>query len=185
MKNLKMSIAAMLLLAVSFTNAQDKEKMDHDHGDMKMDDMKMDKINDTKAEAILNDYFMLKDALVADDTKKAAQAGSTLAASLNAFDISSYTAEEQKELTDIIEDATEHAEHIAESPMDHQREHFKILSKDITDMVAITGTKSTLYEQFCPMYDGGSGWLSTNKDVKNPYYGSKMLSCGKVKRTIN
>jgi hypothetical protein len=105
-------------------------------------------------------------------------------ASLKAFDASSYSKENQKELADIIEDATEHAEHISESAIDHQREHFKILSKDMSDMVAITGTKSTLYEQFCPMYDKGSAWLSTSKEVKNPYYGSKMLKCGKVQKTI-
>jgi len=183
MKNLKMSVAAMLLLAVSFTNAQEKDKMDHSK--MNMDGMKMDKMNDANAEAILTDYFMLKDALVADDSKKAAQVGSTLAVSLKAFDASSYTAEEQNELTDIIEDATEHAEHIAKSDIGHQREHFKTLSKDISDMVAITGTKSTLYEQFCPMYDKGSAWLSTSNEVRNPYYGSKMLKCGKVQKTIN
>ena len=185
MKNLKISIAAMLLLAVSFTNAQEKEKMNNDHGDMKMDHSKMmNKNSDAKAEAILSDYFNLKDALVADDTKKAAQAGTKLVATLKAFDMGSYTKEQQKELADIIEDATEHAEHISESAIDHQREHFKTLSKDITDMVAITGTKSTLYEQFCPMYDKGSAWLSTSNEVKNPYYGSKMLKCGKVQKTI-
>lgn len=178
-----MSIAAMLLLVVSFTNAQEKDKMDHSK--MNMDGMKMNKMNDAKAEAILADYFILKNALVADDSKKAAQAGSTLEASLKAFDKSSYTKEEQKELADIIDDATEHAEHIVKSPIDHQREHFKTLSKDISDMVAITGTESTLYEQFCPMYDKGSAWLSTSKEVKNPYYGSRMLKCGKVQKTIN
>ena len=186
MKNLKMSIATMLLLAVSFTNAQEKEKMNHEHSDMKMDhsSMKMDKMN-PDAEAVLADYFMLKDALVADDTKKAAQEGTKLVASLKAFDASKYTAEEQKELADIIEDATEHAEHIAKSDMGHQREHFKTLSKDMSDLIAITGTKNTLYEQFCPMYDGGSSWLSSSDQVRNPYYGSKMLKCGKVKKTIN
>ena len=149
MKKLKMSIATMLLLVVSFTNAQEKEKMKMDH---KMDHGKMMNMNsDPKAEAILNDYFSLKNALVADDTKKAAQEGTKLVASLKAFDTSSYTKEQQEELADIIEDATEHAEHISESAIDHQREHFKTLSKDITDMVAITGTKSTLYEQFCPL----------------------------------
>jgi hypothetical protein len=180
MKNLKMSIAAMLLLVVSFTNAQEKEKMNHDHGKMKME-----KMQDAKAEVVLNDYFMLKDALVGDDTKKAAQAGTKLMASLKSFDMSSYSKEEQTELADIIEDATEHAEHIAKSPIDHQREHFKTLSKDITDMVDITGTKNTLYQQFCPMYDKGSAWLSTSNDVRNPYYGSKMLKCGKVQKEIN
>ena len=185
MKNLKISIAAMLLFAVSFTNAQEKEKMNHDHGEMKMDHSKMmNKNSDAKAEAILSDYFNLKDALVADDTKKAAQSGTKLVVSLRAFDMDSYTKEQQKELADIIEDAAEHAEHISESAIDHQREHFKTLSKDITDMVAITGTKSTLYEQFCPMYDKGSAWLSTSNEVRNPYYGSKMLKCGKVQKTI-
>jgi hypothetical protein len=106
-------------------------------------------------------------------------------ASFKAFDMSSYTTEQQEELADIITDATEHAEHIAKSAIDHQREHFKILSKDITDMVAITGTKNTLYQQFCPMYDKGSAWLSTSNEVKNPYYGSKMLTCGKVQKEIN
>ncbi|MBJ7882605.1 DUF3347 domain-containing protein [Gelidibacter salicanalis] len=185
MKNLKMSIVAILLLAVSFTNAQEKEKMNHDHGDMKMDHSKMTTMkSDVKAEVILSDYFNLKDALVGDDTKKAAQAGSKLVASLKAFDAGSYSKEEKEELADIIEDAIEHAEHISESAIDHQREHFKTLSKDITDLVAITGTKSTLYEQFCPMYDKGSAWLSTSNEVKNPYYGSKMLKCGKVQKTI-
>ncbi|CAM4020726.1 DUF3347 domain-containing protein [Gillisia hiemivivida] len=186
MKNLKMSIVAILFMAVSFTNAQEKEKMSQEHGDMQMDHSKMTNMkSDAKAEAILGDYFNLKDALVGDDTKKAAQFGSKLVASLKAFDASSYSKENQKELADIIEDATEHAEHIIKSAIDHQREHFKILSKDITDMVAITGTKITLYEQFCPMYDKGSTWLSTSNEVKNPYYGSKMPKCGKVQKTIN
>ena len=187
MKNLKMSIATMVLLMVSFANAQEKEKMNHDHGNMKMDHstMKMDKMNNSKAEAVLADYFLLKDALVADDSKKATQAGAKLMASLKAFDKTSYSKEEQKKLVDIIEDATEHAEHISKSPIDHQREHFKTLSTDITDMVAITGTKNKLYQQFCPMYDKGSAWLSTSNEVKNPYYGSKMLKCGKVQKEIN
>ncbi|WP_142785845.1 DUF3347 domain-containing protein [Changchengzhania lutea] len=185
MKNITMSIAAMLLMAVSFANAQEKEKMNHDHGDMKMDHSKMtNKQSDAKAETILSDYFSLKDALVGDDTKKAAQAGTKLVASLKAFDMTSYNKENQKELTDIIEDATEHAEHISESAIDHQREHFKTLSKDITDMVAITGTENMLYEQFCPMYDKGSAWLSTSNELRNPYYGSKMLKCGKVQKEI-
>jgi len=183
MKNIRIGITGVLLLAFSFTNAQEKEKMNHEH--MKMDHSKMANMkSDAKAEAILSDYFNLKDALVGDDAKKAAQAGSKLEASLKAFEKSSYTAAEQKELADIMDDAIEHAEHIVKSPIDHQREHFKTLSKDITDLVAITGTKSTLYEQFCPMYDKGSAWLSASNEVRNPYYGSKMLKCGKVQKTI-
>lgn len=185
MKTLKMSMAAMLLLAVSFTNAQEKEKMNHKNGDMKMDHSKMTTMkSDANAEAILSDYFNLKDALVGDNTKEAAQAGSKLEVSLKAFDESSYSKENQKELNGIIDNATKQTGLIVTSPIDQQRQHFKSLSKDITDLVAITGTKSTLYEQFCPMYDKGSAWLSTSNEVRNPYYGSKMLKCGKVQKTI-
>ena len=186
MKRLKMSIAAILLLAVTYVNAQDG----HNHSTMKMDNKKMDHSkmtikSDAKAEAILSDYFNLKDALVNDDAKEAAQAGSKLIVSLKAFDRKTYKGMQQMELIEIIVDATEHAEHIVKSPIDHQREHFKTLSKDVTDFLAITGTANTLYEQFCPMYDKGSAWLSTSKEVKNPYYGSKMLKCGSVKKQIN
>lgn len=192
MKNLKVSITAVMLIAISFANAQQMSSMDHskmkmDHGkmDMKMDNgKKMSMKNDAKAEVILSDYFNLKDALVGDDSKKAATAGSKLAVSLKAFSSAKYSAANKKELADIVDDATEHAEHISKSAIDHQREHFKTLSKDISDLVAITGTKTKMYEQFCPMYQKGSTWLSKSNEVKNPFYGSKMLSCGKVQRTI-
>jgi hypothetical protein len=191
MKRLKMSIAAILLLAVTYVNAQ----AGHNHntmemGDMKMGDMKMNHSemtmkSDAKAEAILWDYFNLKDALVNDDSKEAAEAGSKLLVSLKAFNRKTYEGMQQMELIEIIVDATKHADYIAKSPIDTQREHFKTLSKDVTDLLAITGTANTLYEQFCPMYDKGSAWLSTTKEVKNPYYGSKMLKCGSVKKQIN
>jgi hypothetical protein len=141
--------------------------------------------SNSDAQRVLSDYMALKDALVQTDTDNAAKAGKKLMSSLSGFDVSSYTDEQQKELKDIIADAKEHAEHIGRSEMDHQREHFKTLSKDIADMVAITGTENTLYQQFCPMYDGGSAWLSMSEDIRNPYYGNKMLTCGKVQKEIN
>ena len=141
--------------------------------------------SNSDAQRVLSDYMALKDALVQTDTDNAAKAGKKLMSSLSGFDVSSYTDEQQKELKDIIADAKEHAEHIGRSEMDHQREHFKTLSKDIADMVAITGTENTLYQQFCPMFDGGSAWLSMSEDIRNPYYGNKMLTCGKVQKEIN
>jgi len=186
-----MALAATMILTVSCKDGNKEEaaapmsnEMHQESMDDK-DDMAMSDNQDAKAEAILNDYFNLKDALVNDNNGKAKELGNTLAKSLKAFDASNYSDNEQSELKDIIEDATEHAEHIGESDIKHQREHFKILSKDVTDMVAITGTDKKLYEQFCPMYDGGTAWLSTKEEVRNPYYGSQMLKCGKVQREIN
>lgn len=137
------------------------------------------------AEAVLKDYFNLKDALVNDDNAKAKELGNALNQSLKSFDGSNYPESEQAELKDLIADATEQAGDISESDIKEQREHFKTLSQNITDMVAITGTETKLYEQFCPMYDNGSGWLSMNEEVQNPYYGNEMLTCGKVQREIN
>lgn len=167
--------------AAPMSNEMHQESMDD------KDDMAMNDNQDAKAEVILKDYFNLKDALVGDDNEKAKEYGSTLARSLKSFDASNYSDNEKSELNDIIEDATEHAEHISESDMAHQREHFKILSKDLTDMVAITGTEMKIYEQFCPMYDNNKGgaWLSMNEEIRNPYFGDKMLKCGKVQREIN
>ncbi|HNK84737.1 MAG TPA: mercury transporter, partial [Flavobacteriales bacterium] len=41
-----------------------------------------------------------------------------------------------------------------------------------------------IYLDHCPMYNGGADWLSREKAIKNPYYGSSMLTCGSVKETI-
>lgn len=167
---------------------EDHSKMNHDNSDghHDVDKKEMSMTGNGTSQAVLKDYFSLKDALVADDNAKAKKLGSTLAKTLGSLDISSNYSDSQKaDLKDIVEDAVEHAEHISESDIAHQREHFKILSKDMTDMVAITGTENTLYQQFCPMYDGGSAWLSMSDDIKNPYYGSRMLTCGKVQKEIN
>jgi len=186
-----MALAATMILTASCKDGNKNEAakpMSNEMPQETMDDKEDLAIGDNQdanAEAILNDYFNLKDALVNDDNSKAKELGNTMAQSFKTFDASNYSDNEQSELKDIVEDATEHAEHIGESDIKHQREHFKTLSKDVTDMVAITGTEKKLYEQFCPMYDGGTAWLSTKEEVRNPYYGSSMLKCGKVQREIN
>ncbi|MGJ8593772.1 MAG: DUF3347 domain-containing protein [Aquaticitalea sp.] len=201
MKKVKLTTTVLALAFISLTamSCKDnkKENMDEDmHSEMSHDEeMKhdnMDSSNDmasndgqmTNSKQIMADYMALKSALVATDQAAAAKAGNKMVGSLKSFDMGAYTAEQQTELKDIIADATELAEHIGESEMAHQREHFKTLSKDMMDMVAITGTDATLYQQFCPMYDGGGAWLSMEKDIKNPYFGSKMMTCGKVEKEI-
>ena len=185
------ALAATIILTLSCKDATKNEASATTSNEMhqeKMDgskDMAMNNTQDATAEAVLKDYFNLKDALVGDNNAKAKTLGGELAKSLSSFDMSAYSESEQKELNDIIKDAKEHAAHISESDIKHQREHFKTLTKEITDLVAITGTANVLYEQYCPMYDGGSAWLSTKKEVRNPYYGSSMLKCGRVQKEIN
>jgi ribosomal protein S15P/S13E len=201
MKNLKSILGIMLIATLTFTvtSCRDSKKEEaHDDMEMKHDDMKMDDSsmnssdnmgmdqNKSASDAIIVNYLELKNALVTDNTEAAASFGQKLVSDFEAFEVKNYSKEEQKELKEIIEDAKEHAEHIAESALDHQREHFEILSKDVVDLLAITGTNKTLFQDFCPMYNDGKGaiWISEIKEIKNPYYGSKMLTCGSMQKEI-
>jgi len=191
-----LAIALLTLTAMSCKNGKKDDaaepmsnEMHQEDGDNQGDSEKMMTNNSNKSasDAIIDNYLKIKNALVADNQEKAAEAGGDIVGDLNDFDKSSYSSEEQQELTDIIEDAKEHAEHISENAMEHQREHFDILSKDVIDMIAITGTGKKLYQDFCPMYNDnqGAAWLSTTKEIKNPYFGSKMMGCGEVQKEIN
>lgn len=213
MKLLKLSISMLALLLFSFTtiSCADGKKSDdvkketemknsdghaHEHGEeapasgemdhskMEGSDMKMEKSANTAM--IVTHYLQLKDALVVDDAKKAATVSGSLFKALKAFDISGFSADEQKELTDIIEDAAEHAEHIEGSPIDHQREHLVTLSVDLVDLIAIAGSDTKLYQDHCPMANDKKGaiWLSANKEIQNPYMGTKMPTCGSVQKEI-
>ena len=137
---------------------------------------------------IISNYLTLKNALTKDDAKGAGVAGKTLYATFNAVNVNSIDAKLKKEYVDIADDAKEHAEHIGANAdkLEHQREHFVMLSKDINDLIKTFGTKQKLYQDFCPMANDGKGaiGISEVKDIKNPYQGSKMLTCGSMKKAL-
>jgi len=43
------------------------------------------------------------------------------------------------------------------------------------------------YYQYCPMaFDNkGAYWISNETEIRNPYFGEKMLKCGENKDTLN
>jgi len=141
----------------------------------------------TETAALLDAYFKIKNGLVADSKEKTAKGGSDLLAAFSKFDMSKLSEEVHTTYMEIQESAKEHAEHIVKSDIDHQREHFEGLSTDITDLVALLGTDKVIYQDFCPMANNNKGalWLSEVKEIKNPYFGSKMLTCGSIKKQIN
>lgn len=137
---------------------------------------------------IVEHYLNLKDALVNDKSKEASDAGKEITNVMVTLDKSLLTAEQKKLYEDIEDDIKEHAEHISENAgnIEHQREHFDILSKDVYDLVKAFGSVQVLYKDFCPMYNDKKGaiWLSETKTIKNPYYGKKMRTCGSVQEEI-
>lgn len=137
---------------------------------------------------LLNSYLKLKNAFTADNDKDAAAAGNEMLAGFASFDKKSLTPEQSKAYTDIEDDAKEHAEHIGANVgnIAHQREHFDMLSKDMYDLIKLLGTNQPLYVDHCPMYNDNKGaiWLSEVKDIKNPYLGKAMPTCGTVKEEL-
>ncbi|HHE39916.1 MAG TPA: DUF3347 domain-containing protein, partial [Candidatus Cloacimonetes bacterium] len=106
------------------------------------------------ATAIIESYLTLKNELVVDNSAKAAESGKMVFEALAKYDYSTQSDSQKKELDEIIENAKEQAEHISENKgnIDHQREHFEVLSTDIKDLIATEGADRTLYQIYCPMY---------------------------------
>jgi hypothetical protein len=139
-------------------------------------------------QGIISGYLTIKNALVNDNSKEAAAAGKTLQSVVAKVDKATLSAEQKKVFDAVADDLKENAEHIGANAgkLDHQREHFEMLSQDVYDLVKAFGTEETLYKTNCPMYNNGKGanWLSESKDVKNPYMGKEMTSCGEVKEEL-
>ena len=132
----------------------------------------------------LTTYYQVKDALVATDAPKAKQKAASLVAALGKVEATNLSVADKKALSTAKLRATAMTK---TTDVAVQREQFEGLS---TSMIALTkATKqktAPTYVQFCPMAAEGKGasWLSDKKEVRNPYYGDKMLKCGSVKEEI-
>lgn len=85
------------------------------------------------------------------------------------------------------EEVTEAAKKIASSDdVNKQREAFSDLTVAMEKQLEGALASGEIYKQYCPMAFEGKGdyWLSNSKDIFNPYYGDKMLKCGRVDATI-
>lgn len=134
---------------------------------------------------IVESYLPLKNALTKDDSKTASLEAQKLYSVLKKQDVSKLGSE----IKDIVESASENAEHIREKSDDiaHQREHLLSLSNDIADLIKEKGTDGLkLYQDFCPMYNNGKGgtWISESEEIINPYEGQKMINCGSIKKVF-
>lgn len=145
-------------------------------------------IQKTQLQAMLDSYFLLKDALVNTDAAAAAQKATALTAAVKAVEMDKLSATEHTVWMKVMKDLSAGAESIAAAKdIAKQRAAFALLAKPVYDLAKVTNYGSALYYQHCPMYNGGKGgnWLSKDEAVKNPFYGSQMLTCGSVQETIH
>ena len=126
----------------------------------------------------LRAYYGVKDALVTDDAAKAKSRAGELVKALGSVPVDSLSTADKKALTLAKTRALSMSQ---PGNVETQREQFAALS---TGMIAVTRANkpAKVYVQYCPMKN--ASWLSDKKQVKNPYYGSRMLGCGSVKEEI-
>jgi hypothetical protein len=59
------------------------------------------------------------------------------------------------------------------------REAFKLLSRSLSQYLMTQKVQTGRhYQMYCSMANGG--WIQSEQDVKNPYYGKSMLACGEI-----
>ncbi len=141
---------------------------------------KSDQFND-----LFTSYFTLKNALVASDAKAAAESAAGFSAAVKAVQMERMNPEMHGVWMQVMEPLTNLGAGIAaKSDLDAQRKAFAEMAAPMLSLVKVAPRAEPIYLDHCPMYEGGADWLSLEKPIKNPFYGSMMLTCGSVKQTI-
>ena len=173
----------------------DHSKMDHsktalkhaDHAGHDMQTQSKDKQEANQLQPVFDNYFLVKDALVKTDGATASAKAGTLLSAINAVKMETLKADEHTVWMKVLDNLKLEAQHISETKdASQQRDNFTSLSKNMYDLIKVAKPATTVYYQNCPMFNDGKGanWLSKESTVKNPYYGTMMLTCGKTIETI-
>jgi hypothetical protein len=158
-------------------NNNKKDSTDHSgHDQMKEDNVSSGavQLKDGKLNAVYQHYVHLTTALTNGDMAEAKIASNAIEAGA-------------KEVTGAETVASNAAKITAATDIEVQRTAYSSLSNDFIALVKKSGlTAGELYVDFCPMAmnDKGAFWMSPHKEIKNPYFGEKMMTCGEVKETI-
>ncbi|WP_426063002.1 DUF3347 domain-containing protein [Flavobacterium sp. DSP2-3-1] len=142
---------------------------------------------DTKLKVVFDSYFLLKDALVKTDGKAAATLAKDVSTALNAVKMDELAMDVHMIWMKEMNSLMANAKNISEiQDIKRQREFFVPFSKSMYEVIKVAKYETPVYLQFCPMANDGKGanWLSKENAVKNPYYGSQMMTCGKTVETI-
>ena len=137
---------------------------------------------------IFDRYISIKNALVKDDSKKVVEVAKALFNNLGQVNMKLLTDDKahnywislEKELKVSVNSISN------TTSVKEQRIHFKNLSSHLANALQLFGINEKVYYQFCPMADNNNGayWLSKEKKVINPYFGSAMYNRGEIKQVI-
>ncbi len=142
-------------------------------------------------QTLLTNYYHLKDALVATNDTMAVNSARLLIANADSLKMDELKADSSiVEMTEgyLQSISAEAKALVAEPKIEEKRKSFQMISDNIYDLVrSVRYDQQIVYHQYCPMAfnDAGAYWLSNTSDIKNPYFGKKMLTCGEIKDSVD
>jgi Cu(I)/Ag(I) efflux system membrane fusion protein len=134
-------------------------------------------LDDSMMRALVAPYLKLKDELVRSDVKTS----SALAKEMLVLLSDKKYAFSRTNLKALLESLQKTED------IEVQRELFRLISNEMIQWASTTqSVSSKLYVQFCPMANNNKGakWLSSEEQIRNPFYGDVMLTCGSVVEVI-
>ncbi len=139
--------------------------------------------------AVFTSYVVLKDGLVATDASKTKAAAAKVQAALANVDMSLVEGPAHHDWMNYLgELQTSLATIAASDDIEAQRSAFSTLSDNLYKSIKAFGLSgTTAYYEYCPMAFNNTGgyWLSDVSEIRNPYFGDKMLTCGSVQEQLN
>jgi Cu(I)/Ag(I) efflux system membrane fusion protein len=138
--------------------------------------------------SVFTSYVELKDAFVSSDASKVKTEAKETNESLTKVDMKLVSGAAHNDWMNYLTPLQSSLKEIQESSdIEAQRKAFSTLSDNLYKSVKAFGLggKEAFYE-FCPMAFNNEGayWLSEQAQIKNPYFGDKMLTCGEVKEKL-
>lgn len=172
-----------------------KPKANEQEGDNKgtsENTMKMDmSVNEDFKKQLTEVYktqLVLQEAFLATDASKAKTEVSKVQAALQKVNMNLVQGEMHNQWMNSLKALKATLEKIKTSgDIEKQRLGYADFNDALYSAIKMFGTTGeTIYYQFCPMARNGEGafWLSPTKEIKNPYYGDAMLTCGENKEVI-
>ena len=170
-----------------FSTKAVKDGVGKENAPLKFDSIHIEKLageTGTHLEKLYLVYFDIQKSLASDKKITEIQATTlrTLSSKLSVDPKLSKTL--QSEMKQIMTDS-EHLHHLS---LKKARKKFKSISHEVVTLATkVRGSESiqSFKQFFCPMVpQGGGDWLQSDAKLMNPYFGSQMLHCGELVRTI-
>lgn len=138
--------------------------------------------------AVFRSYVDLKNAFVSSDAGKVKDEARKTEESLRTVDMKLLSGAAHNDWMIYLSSLESSLKEIQSSAdIEAQRKAFIIVSDNLYKSIKAFGLSGMeAFYEYCPMAFNNEGayWLSETEEIRNPYYGDKMLKCGEVKEKL-